>query len=81
MALRDRIDAPRTVIHGYPCSIGALRQELPSDEAAALDRMLYELGWSARQVHEALTAEGYRVSWQQIGTHRRGQCRCLPAER
>lgn len=77
MSLSERIDAPpQAGVHGLPCSVGRLRAELPTDEQAALDRMLFDLNWSARQVHEAVADEGHSVAWQQIGIHRRGQCRC-----
>ena len=77
MSLSDQLNAPPPAgINGAPCSVGALYNSLHGEERAALYGMLWELGWSARRVHEAVTAEGHDVSWQQIGTHRRGQCRC-----
>lgn len=77
MSLSARLDNPPPPgITGLPCSVGALRQELPTDEQAALDRMLYDLGWSATRVLTALTEEGYKVGHQTINKHRRGLCRC-----
>lgn len=77
MSLTDHLDAPPIArIHGTPCSVGDLYATLPLEEVAALDRMLYDLGWTARQVWDAITAEGHNVAWSQIGKHRRGHCRC-----
>jgi hypothetical protein len=76
MSLSDRLEAPPRRPTGHPCSVAQLRQELPTDEQAAFDRMLWELNWSARRIYEELLDEGYEVGLQTIGRHRRGECRC-----
>jgi hypothetical protein len=79
MALVDRIAvAPPGPLHGMPCSLGALETQLATqpDESAALCRMLYDLGWNATQVWDALRAEGYDVGRQSINRHRGRKCRC-----
>lgn len=78
MALADRITTqPRAVVHGLPCSIGALLATLEGDERAALHAMLYDLGWNAGQVYDALRDEGYAVGRQSINRHRGEKCRCF----
>jgi hypothetical protein len=78
MALSSRIDTPPPAqIHGHPCSIGALLDQLEGEERQALTRMLYELGWNATQVYDTLRDEGYVVGRQSINRHRRQACRCF----
>jgi len=79
MALSDRIDTTPQRSAGLPCSVGALLDRLPDDEAAALNRMLHELGWSAARIYDALEAEGHEVGRQTIGRHRSRACRCFKA--
>ena len=78
MALADKIASPppRTT-HGLPCSIGSLIDQLDGDELAALNTMLYDLGWNAGQVYDALRDEGYTVGRQSINRHRGRKCRCF----
>ena len=76
MALKDRAQQPPARNHGLPCSVGALLDELPTDEAAALNTMLASAAWSASDIFEALKAEGYEVGRQTIGRHRAKACRC-----
>jgi hypothetical protein len=78
MALKDRVQAgPSATIHGLPCSIGDLIGRLEGDELAALNAMLYDLGWNAGQVYDALRDEGYSVGRQSINRHRGRKCRCF----
>lgn len=77
MALTDKLtDTPRRG-PGFPCSVGALLDKLPGDEADALNAMMHELGWSAARIYEALAAEGHEVGRQTIGRHRSRACRCF----
>ncbi len=77
MALTERLtDTPKRT-HGLPCSVGAVLDKLPPDEAAALEQMLGPLGWSATRIYEALAAEGHEVGRQTIGRHRSRACRCF----
>jgi hypothetical protein len=69
-------------MHGSPCSVGALLGQLDGDELEALRLMLGtpdKRGWAAGDIYDALTAEGYAVSYQQINRHRGGKCRCPKA--
>ena len=80
MTLADRAaqGSPRP-IHGYPCSVGHLLATLPDGEADALAAMLgtrQQRGWSARDIYDAVRAQGHTISYQQINRHRGGQCRC-----
>jgi hypothetical protein len=77
VALKDRLDdTPKRQV-GLPCSVGALIDKLPPDEADALNDMMHTLGWSAARIYEALAAEGYEVGRQTIGRHRSRSCRCF----
>ena len=79
MALADRILEQPDIIHGLPCSIGALLARLDGAERDALLTMLgtpEQRGWSQGQIYDALTAEGYTVGRQSINRHRAGTCRC-----
>jgi hypothetical protein len=77
MALTDRLDSTPQRIHGLPCSVGALLDKLPPDEADALSQMMGPLGWSAARIYEALAVEGHEVGRQTIGRHRSRSCRCF----
>jgi hypothetical protein len=75
MALSDRVQSKPARIHGSPCSVGKLLDELPPDETAALEQMLTG-GWSQAEIHAAVTAEGHYVGRQTINRHRSQACRC-----
>lgn len=78
MALAQRIkESPPPSATGMPCSIGGLLTSLPKGEAVALNAMLYELGWNATQVYDALRDEGHTVGRQSINRHRGEKCRCF----
>jgi len=82
MTLASRAETPSaSPQHGFPCSIGAVVDAVAADpvETAALNRILYELGWSATQVYEALTDEGFTIGRQSINKHRGRKCRCFKA--
>lgn len=76
MALADKItDAPRRRT-GLPCSVGALMDTLEADDLAALEKMLYELGWSGSKIYDVLASEGHIVGKQTINRHRSQACGC-----
>jgi hypothetical protein len=77
MALKDRLETTPQRMPGLPCSVGRVLDELPPDEAAALEQMMGPLGWSAARIYEALAAEGHEVGRQTIGRHRSRACRCF----
>ena len=77
MALKDRLSDTPKKQSGHPCSVGALLEKLDSDEHAALNAMLYDLGWSGTKIHAALSAEGYEVGKQTVNRHRSRACRCF----
>ena len=78
MALADRLDQSPTKPTGKPCSVGALLERLDGEELAALNAMLYELGWSQVRIIEALRAEGFAdVGQQTVNRHRSQSCRCF----
>lgn len=80
MSLADKLAAPPPAgIHGKPCSVGSVYDALDPDEQAAMDHML--ANWTDPRTLAALVAEGFTgVGLQQIGIHRRGQCRCAKKE-
>lgn len=77
MALSERLKTTPQRQPGLPCSVGALLDTLPADEAGALEQMMGPLGWSASRIYEALAAEGHEVGRQTIGRHRSRACRCF----
>jgi hypothetical protein len=77
MALSERLETTPRRGSGLPCSVGALLDKLPADEADALEQMMGPLGWSASRIYEALAAEGHEVGRQTIGRHRSRACRCF----
>ena len=79
MALSDRLTETPRRGPGFACSVGALLDQLPADEAAAFEQMMGPLGWSANRIYDALEAEGYTVARQTIGRHRSRACRCFKA--
>lgn len=79
MALADRLNGAPARMTGKPCSIGALLDTLKGDELAALNAMLYELGWSQSRIVEALEGEGHVVGGQTPNRHRSRACRCFRA--
>lgn len=79
MALADRLDRRNRPTTGLPCSIGTLLAKLDGAELDALNTMLgtpERRGWSAAEIYDVLTAEGYEVGRQSINRHRGGRCRC-----
>jgi hypothetical protein len=80
MALSDRVkNPPSAKLPGPRCSVGALLETLEGDELEALRVMLgtrEQPGWTANEVYDAITAEGYTVGRQTISRHRGGRCSC-----
>lgn len=79
MALAERLSKQPAPTHGLPCSVGVLLNTLEGDERDALLTMLgtpEQRGWSASEIFDALTAEGYRIAFRSINPHRGGKCRC-----
>lgn len=74
MALADRDPSARPT--GRPCSVAALLDSMPDDDAETLRGWLANVRASELGIWQELKAEGYTVGRQQIGLHRRGQCRC-----
>lgn len=57
------------------CPVAKLLSTLTQDEAELLARVLGS-GASTRQIHNELTASGYRIGRDTLANHRRGWCRC-----
>lgn len=77
MALANK--KPPKSMHGLPCSVGELLNNLEGDELAALKTMLgtpEQRGWSATAIWQACRDEGYEIGLQSVNRHRGGKCRC-----
>lgn len=77
MALADR--NPKAKPPGKPCSVNALLTTMPGDDATALTTWLNDVTVTESGIWQALASEGYTCSRQQIGRHRRRECRCYAA--
>lgn len=77
MALADRVTAPPPMLHGLPCSIGALLDSLDAAERGALQMMLDSSQWNATMIYDAVRDEGHQIGRQSINRHRSGKCRCV----
>lgn len=76
MALADEARA-LTSRSGPACSVGALLADLADADAADLSAALADPTIPARPLLEAIQARGWPLeSWQQIGRHRRHECKC-----
>lgn len=75
-------EGPGRARPGIPCSVGALLESLPPDEAAGLRDILDAPWrvWPHVKVEEAIREEGHQVGDQQVGRHRRGRCGCGRAD-
>lgn len=82
MSSRLAATAPARKTHGLPCSISVALQQMPAKDrralVAELERPQTDARFlSGRQIAEAIEAEGYgQIPPQQVGRHRRGDCRC-----
>lgn len=72
--LADLGDGAR--LTGFPCRFAAMRAERP-DLFEQWQRVRDEPRYSQRSVAEWFTAQGFLISGQTVGNHRRGMCvRC-----
>jgi hypothetical protein len=89
VSLAERVTRPPDTVHGYPCSVGKLMDDLAAqpEELATLQLIMYGRaglteprlnlkGWTEKAVFEVVTAEGYKVAKNQINEHRGKRCRC-----
>lgn len=57
------------------CPVAKLISTLTDEEAELLTRVLNSSA-STRQIHNELTASGFRIGRDTLANHRRGWCRC-----
>ena len=57
------------------CPVAKLVSTLTQDEAELLTRVM-DSSASTRQIHNELSASGYRIGRDTLANHRRGWCRC-----
>jgi DNA-binding CsgD family transcriptional regulator len=57
------------------CPVAKLIATLTEAEAELLQRVMLSSA-STRQIHNELTASGFRIGRDTIANHRRGWCRC-----
>lgn len=68
---------PNQAKPGPPCSIGAVLARLGPNDAAKLRGWLDSAsGWTNRSLGDLMRQIGYPVSYQQVGHHRRKECKC-----
>lgn len=82
MALAERLATAQPKPRGLPCPISLILQQLPPEDAAALQTALdIPLGQSgrlgARVIADELAHEGYEIHYAGVEKHRRGSCRCF----
>jgi len=58
------------------CALGAKRLDLSESDQAILDEALADSAWASHSLHFALKEQGFHVSKDLIGTHRKGVCKC-----
>lgn len=75
MPLSDH-DPRSTNTRGLACSVGVLLTDLPEPDRDTLAAWLDDVSMTQTGIWKALKAEGYDCSQQQIGRHRRRECRC-----
>ena len=76
--MRAADDARMSAANAAECQI-VLDNRTGDDNGELLRAMLFELGWNATQVYDALRDEGYTVGRQSINRHRGRKCRCFKA--
>lgn len=65
---------------GPPCSIGELIATLDDTDRAELQEWLANAAYRHTAIVASLRAAGHVVSRQMVSWHRRGECKCRPAE-
>ena len=75
MTLAARSACPPQKKNREQCSVCILVENLPKEEADALDEMFRSHLWSGAAIARAITDEGLgRISDNTIRRHRRGEC-------
>jgi hypothetical protein len=75
MPLADH-DPRSTGTRGFPCSVKVLLTEMPEHDRNTFAAWLDDVSMTQGGIWKALKSEGYDCSQQQIGRHRRRECRC-----
>ena len=58
------------------CILAVNRLKLSESDQAILDEALADSAWASHSLHFALKEQGFHVSKDLIGTHRKGVCKC-----
>lgn len=74
MSLSDRLAAYEKPPVGGRCTVCSLLDQLPEDEAKALNDALADPAFSNAGLSRVLKEEGYRIGDSTIGRHRRQEC-------
>lgn len=59
-----------------PCPVQALLNQLDSETADLLERLLTKSHKSVRSIHSELASSGIRIGRDSLANHRNGWCRC-----
>jgi hypothetical protein len=62
------------------CPMRRLLDSLPDQTAGILEDLLADDSCSTLRLHQALRAEGYKISRDTISAHRAGRCYCNEGE-
>ena len=76
MSLADRLQHAKAERKGPRCSVAKLMDRMPAQDREALQAALDDDQLEARAIWRALLAEGYDITDQPLGRHRRGICQC-----
>jgi hypothetical protein len=77
MSLRESLQTQaQRIKKGPPCSIGIIIEQLPEDDAEALQQAFHDPYVTGRAITAALRAEGYSARDYNVNRHRRGLCLC-----
>lgn len=75
MNLAKRLaEVSESAAHGPKCTMCRFLLELPPADVEALKGALADRQFTANQIAEALTAEGFKVQGATVARHRRGEC-------
>lgn len=76
MALADDLKNITPKIHSKQCTIGALLNDLPDNDAVALEATLASDRIPHADIAAALNNNGFKIAAQTVARHRRALCRC-----
>ncbi len=73
MSLVDRLGERD---RGHKCVVGRMLDALPDADRKVLLAALDDIRFTGTEIHRAVIAEGFRMSYMTLLRHRRGECFC-----